>query len=70
MSYATLRINGREYVLVPKPEFQRLSAQDREDSAKARRPLAKLRAGKLKTISHEAVKHRLGLSANISGRSR
>ena len=31
MSYSTLRMNGREYVLVPKSEFRRMTAEDRRD---------------------------------------
>ncbi len=63
MSYATLRMNGREYMLVPKSEFQRMTAEDKRDSATAGRALARFRAGKLKTVSHAALKRRLGLPA-------
>ena len=62
MGYATLRMKGREYVLVPKSEFRRLTAEDRVDSAAAQRALARLRAGKLRTVSHGDLKRRLGLN--------
>ena len=61
MSYATLRMNGKEFVLVPKSEFARLTAQDRRDAQKAKRALAQLRSGKLRTVSHAALKRELGL---------
>ena len=59
MTYATLHMNGREYVLVPKAEFRRLTAPDARGAAKAKRALACFCAGKLRTVSHEALKRRL-----------
>ena len=61
MTYSTLRMNGREFVLVPKTEFSRLKAQDRRDAYKAQRALAQYRAGKLRTVSHASLKRELGL---------
>lgn len=61
MTYATLRMNGQEFVLVPKSEFRRLTAQDRRDGQKAQRALAQYRDGKLPTVSHAALKRELGL---------
>jgi hypothetical protein len=63
MTYATLRMNGREYVLVPKSDFRRMTAEDKRDSAEANRAMARLRAGKLKTVSHATLRRRLGLTA-------
>jgi hypothetical protein len=56
-------MNGHEYVLVPKPVFRRMTAEDRDDAAKAKLALARFRAGKLRTVSHEALKRRLGIPA-------
>lgn len=61
MAYATLRMDGKEFVLVPKADFGRLAAQERRDAQKAQRALAQLRAGKLRTIPHAALKRELGL---------
>lgn len=60
MAYATLRLDGKEFVLVPKTEFMRLAAQERRDAQKAQRALAQLRSGKLRTVSHAALKRELG----------
>ena len=35
MAYATLRMNGKQFVLVSKTDFARLTAQDRRDGQKA-----------------------------------
>jgi hypothetical protein len=56
-----MRMKGVEYVLVPKTEFRRLTAEDRRDARKAARAAARYRAGKLPTISHESLKRSLGL---------
>jgi hypothetical protein len=61
MSYATLRIDGKQFVLVPKAEFSRLTAQDRKDARKAQQALSRIRSGKLRTISHSALNRELGL---------
>ncbi len=60
-TYATLRLNGSEYVLVPKAEFRRLTQEDRRDARKVARAAARYRAGKLPTISHASLKRSLGL---------
>ena len=61
MAYATMRMDGKEFVLVPKTDFGRLTAQDRRDAQKAQRALTQLRTGKLTTVSHAALKRELGL---------
>lgn len=61
MAYATLRMNGKDFVLVPKAEFGRLVAQDRRDAQKVKQALARFRTGKLRTISHATLKKELGL---------
>jgi hypothetical protein len=52
---------GKEFVLVPKSEFRRLTAEDRRDARKAEKALTKLRTGKLRTVGHQALKRQLGL---------
>ncbi len=61
MGYATLKMSGREYVLVPKSEFKRLTLEDQRDARKATRAAAEFRSGKLRMISHAALKRSLGL---------
>ena len=61
MAYATLRMNGKEFVLVPKQEFRAMAEQDRRDAQKVRQAVASFRAGKLRTVSHEQLKKRLGI---------
>jgi hypothetical protein len=63
MSMMTLKMRGQEYVLLPRKQYERLTAdeQDRQSAARARRSLAKFRAGKLKAISHAKVKRILEL---------
>ena len=41
------------------PTEQRLTDQDLKDAAKVRRAVKRLRAGKLKTVTHETLKRRL-----------
>ncbi|CAN5394208.1 hypothetical protein BH10PLA1_BH10PLA1_08110 [soil metagenome] len=61
MAHATLQIDGKEFILVPKNEFRRLTADDRRDSRMAQQALVKLRAGKLRTVRHVVLKRSLGL---------
>ena len=61
MDHATLKMNGQEFVLVPKAEFRRLTAQDQRDSALVAATMKKWREGKLRTISHAQLKRELGL---------
>ena len=56
MAHATLKMNGKEFVLVPKAEFRRLTAQDQRDSALVATTMKKWREGKLRTISHAQLK--------------
>ena len=60
-TYPTLRLSGKEYVLVPKAEFKQRWEQDLRDARKADRAAAKYRAGKLRTVSHNNLKKSLGL---------
>jgi hypothetical protein len=61
MTHATLKMNGQEFVLVPKAEFRRLTEQDRRDGALAAATLKKWHDGKLHTVSHAQLKRKLGL---------
>jgi hypothetical protein len=63
MAVASLKLSGREYVVVPRKEYDRLAAaqEDRRSAARAAKALARLRSGKLKTISHAEVKRQLGI---------
>jgi hypothetical protein len=60
-AYATLRMNGNEFVLVPKAEFWRMTEQDQPDARKAAQAVARYRAGKSKAVPLAAVKRELGL---------
>jgi hypothetical protein len=63
MSVTTLKLHGREYVLVPRKRYDELASaeEDRLSAAGARRALKEFRAGKLKTIPHQQAKRLLGL---------
>lgn len=60
-TYATLRMNGSEFVLVPKADFRRLTAEDRRDARKVAQAVARYRTHKSKAIPLSAVKRELGL---------
>ena len=60
-TYATLRMNGNEFVLVPKAEFRRMTEEDRRDSRKVARAVAQFRAGKSKAVPLDVVKRELGM---------
>jgi hypothetical protein len=63
MSVTTLKLSGKEYVLLSKKEYERLTSakEDRADAALARKAMKKFRAGKLGTIAHETLKRQLGI---------
>jgi len=61
-TYATLRMNGNEFVLVPKAEFRRMTEEDRRDARKAAQAVARFRAGKSKAVPLAVVKRELALS--------
>jgi len=76
-SVSKLRVGGRNFAVVPWREYQRLAANgkakspsrkrlsaedaDRRDAMNVARAVARYRAGKLQTISHESLKRSLGL---------
>jgi hypothetical protein len=63
MSVTTFKLAGKEYVLIPRRRYDQLTRaeQDRQDAEVAEKAGAAYLAGKLKTISHEEVKRKLGL---------
>jgi hypothetical protein len=61
ITYPTLRMDGKEYVLIPKAEFKQRWEQDILDARKAARATARLKAGKSKALPLSVVKRELGL---------
>jgi hypothetical protein len=63
MSVATFKIGGKEYVVVPRSRYEQLTRaeQDQRDAEIARKARRAYEAGKMKTITHEQLKRRLGL---------
>jgi len=63
MSVATFKIGGKEYVVVPRKRYEQLTRaeQDRRDAEIARKGREAYESGKMKTITHEQLKRRLGL---------
>jgi len=63
MNLATLKLSGKDYVVLPRKRYEQLAAveEDQRDAAQARKLLARYRAGRLKTISHDKVKKKLGI---------
>jgi hypothetical protein len=65
MSVTTFKLAGKEYVLIPRKRYDRLTRaeQDQRDAEIAERGRANYLSGKSKTISHADLKRKLGLSA-------
>ena len=63
MSVATFKIGKKEFVVVPKRRYEQMSRaeQDQKDSEMVRKAREQWQAGKLKTITHEELKLKLGL---------
>lgn len=63
MSVAMFKLGGQEYVVVPRKRYERLTRaeQDRRDRDIARKARESYESGKMKTITHEQLKRRLGL---------
>ena len=63
MSVATFKIGGKEYVVVPRKRYEQLTRaeQDQRDAEIARKGREAYESGKMKTITHEQLKRRLGL---------
>lgn len=63
MSVATFKLGGKEYIVVPRRRYEQLTRaeQDQRDVQIARKGRKAYESGKLKTITHEQLKRRLGL---------
>lgn len=63
MSVATFKIGQKEFVVLPRRRYERLTRaeQDQKDAEIARKGREAFLAGKIKTISHDALKRKLGL---------
>jgi hypothetical protein len=63
MSVTTFRIGKKEFVVIPRKRYDELSRaeEDRLDAEIARRGRKMFLAGKMKTISHDQMKKKLGL---------
>lgn len=64
MSVTRFKVGGKEFVIVPRREYDRIAArlaEDARDASRARKAMEKFRAGKLKTVPHKKVKQMLGL---------
>ena len=59
----TMKLSGREYVLLPRKRYEQLTAAEaeRREIAHAHQALEKLRSGKLKTVPHQKVKRMFGM---------
>ncbi len=58
-----VELAGKEYVLVSRRRYQQLTRAERDqrDAEIARKGSEAYRSGKMKTVSHEQLKRRLGL---------
>jgi hypothetical protein len=63
MSVTTFKLDGKEYVLIPRRRYEQLTRaeQDKRDAAIAEKGRADYLAGKVKPITHEELKRKLGL---------
>jgi hypothetical protein len=63
MSLTTFKIGKKEFVIVPRRRYDQLTRveQDQRDAEVAKKGRADFLSGKMKTISHEALKKKLGL---------
>jgi hypothetical protein len=63
MSITTLKLDGKDYVVIPKRRYEQLTRaeQDKKDAALARRVMGDIRAGKMKTIPLEEARQGWGV---------
>ncbi len=63
MPITTFKIGKKEFVVIPRRRYDQLSRaeQDQRDAEIARKGREAFLAGKITTISHEALKQKLGL---------
>ena len=67
-SYSTLKIKGKEYILVPRAEFQKMKKNAHMDlrddhyyAEQGKRAVARFKAGKSKAVPLSVVKREFGL---------
>ncbi len=63
MSLTTFKIGRKEFVVLPRRRYEQLTRaeQDLKDAEIARKGREAYLSGKMKTISHEELKRKLGL---------
>jgi hypothetical protein len=63
MSLTTFKIGKKEFVVIPRRRYNQLTRaeEDQRDAEIARKGRADFISGKMKTISHEELKKKLGL---------
>ena len=63
MSLSTFKIGKKEFVVIPRRRYDQLTRaeQDIKDAEIARKGREAFESGKVKTISHEELKRKLGL---------
>ncbi len=63
MSLTTFKIGKKEFVVIPRRRYNQLTRaeEDQRDAEIARKGMADYRSGKMKTISHDDLKKKLGL---------
>ncbi len=63
MSLTTFKIGKKEFVVIPRKRYDQLSRveQDQRDAEVARKGREAFLAGKMKTITHDELKRKLGL---------
>lgn len=63
MNVTTMKLNGKEYVVIPKRRYEQLTraVQDKKDARLARKVMADIRAGRTKTIPLEEARKAWGV---------
>ena len=63
MDMTTFKIGKQEFVVLPRKRYDQLTRaeEDRKDAETAKKGRDDFLAGKMKTISHDEVKRKLGL---------
>jgi PHD/YefM family antitoxin component YafN of YafNO toxin-antitoxin module len=62
MSLASFKIGKKEFVVIPRKRYEQLSRaeEDQRDAEIARKARKTFLSGKMKTITHDEVKRKLG----------
>ena len=63
MSVTTMKLDGKEYVVIPKRRYEQLTRaeQDKKDAALVRKVMGDIRAGRTKTIPLEEARKAWGV---------